>query len=77
MIRVQVSDTSWPSPQGRTALCSAARTASRSCFFPDGAFSQVRRGSVGPPPGSDARLIPPFIRATTWPPACIIAVIRS
>ena len=79
MIRVQVSETSSPSPQGRTALCSAARTGSRSSFFPDGAFSQVRRDPSGsrPPPGSAGKLIPAFIRATTWPPARRIAVIRS
>jgi hypothetical protein len=57
----------------------AARTASRSSFFPDGAFSQVRRDPSGsqPPPGSDGRLIPSFTRATTWPPAATIALIRS
>jgi len=39
VITVQVSETSCPSPPGRTALCSVARTGSRSSFFPDGAFS--------------------------------------
>ena len=79
MITVQVSETSFPSPQGRTALCSAARTGSRSSFFPDGAFSQVMREPSGsqPPPGSSGRLIPAFTRATTWPPASRIAVISS
>ncbi len=48
-------------------------------FFPDGAFSQVRRDPSGsePPPGSAGRLILAFTRATTCPPACTIAVIRS
>jgi hypothetical protein len=79
VITVQVSETSFPSPQGRITLCSAARTGSRSSFFPDGAFSQVRRDPSGsqPPPGSSGRLIPAFTRATTCPPAPRIAVIRS
>jgi hypothetical protein len=79
VIRVQVSETSCPPPQGSTALCSAARTGSRSCFFPDGAFSQVIRDPSGsqPPLGSAGRLIPAFTRATTCPPASRIAVIRS
>ena len=57
MIKVHVCETSSPSPQGRTALCSVARTASRSSFLPGGAFSQVIRDPSGsqPPPGSDAR----------------------
>ena len=48
-------------------------------FPPGGAFSQVIRDPSGsqPPPGSDGRLIPSFTRATTWPPARRIAVIRS
>ena len=60
VITVQVSETSSPSPRGRTALCSAARTGSRSCFFPDGAFSQVRRDPSGsqPPPGASGSAIP-------------------
>ena len=79
VIRVQVSDTSSPWPRGRTALCSAARTGSRSSSFPDGAFSQVRRDPSGsqPPPGSIGRLIPAFTLATTCPPASRIAEIRS
>src|SRR5262249_46711024 len=63
VMRVQVSETSSPSPQGRTALRSAARTGSRSSFFPDGAFSQVRRDPSGSqPPGAGGRLIPAFTR---------------
>ena len=56
---VQVSETcSFPSAAGMTALCSVTRTGSRSSFFPDGAFSQVRRDPSGsqPPPGSSGRL---------------------
>ena len=80
VITVQVSETSSiPSPQGRTALCSAARTGSRSSFFPDGAFSQVRRDPSGsqPPPGSSGSATVALTRATTWPPASRIAVISS
>jgi hypothetical protein len=56
---VQVSDaSSVPSPDGRMTLCSAARTGSRSSFFPDGAFSQVSLDPSGSqPPGSSGRLI--------------------
>src|ERR1019366_7458961 len=43
VIRVHVSETSWPSPHGRTALCSATRTGSRSLVLPLGAFSQLSR----------------------------------
>ena len=47
---VQVSETSSvPSPDGMIALCSAARTGSRSSLFPDGALSQVRRRIVRQP----------------------------
>src|ERR1035441_10430654 len=80
VITVQVSDTSSvPSPEGRTALCSAARTGSRSCFFPDGAFSQVRRDPSGsqPPPGSSGSARVALTRATTCPPASRIALISS
>jgi len=81
VITVQVSETSFPSPQGRTALCSAARTGSRSCFFPDGAFSQLSRDPSGSQPrsgpSSKPRLMPSFMRAMTCPPASRIAMIRS
>ena len=79
MITVQVSDTSCPPPQGRTALCSAARTGSQSAFFPDGAFSQVIRDPSGsqPPPGSSGSATVALTRATTCPPASRIAVISS
>ena len=50
---VQVSETSSvPSPEGMIALCSVTRTGSRSSFFPDGAFSQVRRDPSGSQPRS-------------------------
>ena len=54
---VQVSETcSSPSAPGMVTLCSAARTGSRSAFFPDGAFSQVIRDPSGSqPPGSAGR----------------------
>ncbi len=80
VITVQVSETSSFPPPGRTALCSAARTGSRSSFFPDGAFSQVSRDPSGSQPRSspsNGRLMPSFTRATTCPPASRIAVIRS
>ena len=77
MISVQVWETSSPSPQGRTALCSAARTGSRSAVFPDGAFSQVIRDPSGSQPLPDTgRLIPCFTRATTYPPASTMAETR-
>jgi hypothetical protein len=62
-------------------LCSAARTGSRSSFFPDGAFSQVMRDPSGSQPrsgpSSKGRLMPSFTRAMTCPPASRIAVISS
>ena len=82
VMTVQVSETSSvPSPQGMIALCSAARTGSRSSFFPDGAFSQVRRD----PSGSQPRLRPvleaeadAFLHAGDDVPArARIAMIRS
>ena len=60
-------------------MCSAARTGSRSCFFPDGAFSQVIRDPSGsqPPPGASGSATVALTRATTCPPASRIAVISS
>jgi hypothetical protein len=71
---VQVSETSsFPSPEGMTALCPVTRTGSRSPFLPEGAFSQVMRDPSGSQPrsslSSKSRLMPSFTRATTCPPA--------
>ena len=80
VITVQVSETcSFPPAAGMTALCSVTRTGSRSSFFPDGAFSQVRRDPSGsqPPPGASGSATVALTRAMTCPPASRIAVIRS
>lgn len=78
VITVQVSEAScFPSPDGMVTLCSAASTGSRSCLFPEEAFSQVMRDPSGsqprPGPASKPRLMPSFTRAMTCPPARRIA----
>ena len=69
---VQVSETSSPSPQGRTALCSAARTASRSSF-PGRGVQPGETGSAGQPAAARAVLegeADAFLHAGDDVPAC-------